>query len=87
MNSVGIDLHRRRSHIAAIDEDGREVLSRRIGNDPAVFLELLGGLEGESEVALEATYGGSGWSSCWRRLATRCISRTRCGRRRSRRRG
>jgi transposase len=57
VNSVGIDLHRRRSHIAVIDEDGVEVLSRRIVNDPAVFLELLAGLEGESGVALEATYG------------------------------
>jgi transposase len=57
MNSVGIDLHRRRSHVAAIDDEGTEVISRRIENDPATFLELLAGLEGESEVALEATYG------------------------------
>src|SRR5215211_2405278 len=33
------------------------VLSRRIVNDPAAFLELLEGVEGESKVALEATYG------------------------------
>jgi transposase len=57
MNSVGIDLHRRRSHVAAIDDEGTEVISRRIDNDPATFLELLAELEGESEVALEATYG------------------------------
>src|SRR5918994_2167703 len=57
MNSVGIDLHRRRSHIAVIDEEGTEVLSRRITNDPATFLELLAELEGETRVALEATYG------------------------------
>ena len=35
MNSVGIDLHRKRSHVAVIDEDGTELLSRRIVNDPA----------------------------------------------------
>jgi transposase len=57
MNSVGIDLHKRRSHIAALDEQGRKVLSRRIENDPAIFLELLAKIDGESKVALEATYG------------------------------
>ncbi len=57
MNSVGIDLHRRRSHLAVIDGEGTEVLSRRIDNDPATFLELLGELEGETQIAVEATYG------------------------------
>jgi transposase len=57
MNSVGIDLHRKRSHVAVIDADGTQVLSRRIVNDPAVFLELLEGIDGESRIALEATYG------------------------------
>jgi transposase len=57
MNSVGIDLHRKRSHVAVIDDQGTEVLSRRIVNDPATFLELLADLDGESQVALEATYG------------------------------
>jgi transposase len=57
MNSVGIDLHRNRSHIAAIDDEGTELLSRRIVNDPETFLELLGEIDGESKIALEATYG------------------------------
>jgi transposase len=57
MNSVGIDLHRRRSHAAVIDEHGERLLSRRIANDPATFLELLAEIDGESKVALEATYG------------------------------
>jgi len=57
MNSVGIDLHRNRSHVAAIDEHGELVLSRRIVNDRDAFLELLGALEGESRIAVEATYG------------------------------
>ncbi len=43
---VGIDLHRRISHIAAFDEQGLELLSRRVSNDPqalrAVFTELGG---------------------------------------------
>jgi transposase len=57
MNSVGIDLHRKRSHVAVLDEHGTEMLSRRIVNDPQTFLELLEGIDGESKIALEATYG------------------------------
>jgi transposase len=57
MNSVGIDLHRKRSHVAVIDESGSQLLSRRIVNDPQTFLELLAGIDGESKIVLEATYG------------------------------
>jgi len=53
---VGIDLHRRRSFVTAITEDGEVSLRRRIVNDRDAFLELLGDPEG-THVALEATYG------------------------------
>ena len=53
---VGVDLHRRRSQIAIIDEHGELTLSRRIVNDPGTFKELLGDPDG-THVALEATYG------------------------------
>jgi transposase len=53
---VGIDLHRRRSFVTAIDEAGEVSLRRRIANDREAFLELLGDPEG-THVALEATYG------------------------------
>src|SRR5438874_12408282 len=53
---IGIDLHRRRSQIAVIDEHGELTLSRRIVNDRETFLELLGDPEG-AHVVLEATYG------------------------------
>ena len=53
---VGIDLHRRRSQIAIIDEHGELTLSRRIVNDRDTFRELLGDSHG-THVALEATYG------------------------------
>jgi transposase len=53
---IGIDLHRRRSQIAIIDEHGELSLSRRIVNDPDTFRELLGD-PGIARVALEATYG------------------------------
>ena len=57
MHSVGIDLHRSRSHVAVIDDRGDVLLSRRIINDPETFLTLLAEIEGECRVALEATYG------------------------------
>ncbi|MFL5859799.1 MAG: IS110 family transposase [Solirubrobacteraceae bacterium] len=53
---VGIDLHRRRSFVTAIDEQGEVSLRRRITNEPDAFLELLGDPDG-TPVALEATYG------------------------------
>lgn len=55
---VGIDLHRKRSHIAVIDEQGELTVSRRIVNDRDTFLELLGDpQDAETHVALEAIYG------------------------------
>ena len=53
---VGIDLHRRRSQIAIIDEHGQLELSLRIVNDPGTFRELLGDPD-RTHVAWEATYG------------------------------
>ena len=57
MHAVGIDLHRSRSHVAVIDDRGDVLLSRRIINDPETFLTLLGEIDGECRIALEATYG------------------------------
>jgi hypothetical protein len=41
MISVGLDLHRKRSLIAALDEQGTELLSRRVANDPAALRAVL----------------------------------------------
>src|SRR5215217_1509507 len=60
MGYVGVDLHRKRSHVVALDPTGEVVVSRRIGNAPAEFLRLFGELEPEPiEVVFEATYGWS----------------------------
>jgi transposase len=57
---VGVDLHRKRSHVVALDPTGEVVLSRRIGNAPAEFWRIFGELEPEPiEVVFEATYGWS----------------------------
>jgi hypothetical protein len=38
---IDIDLHRRRSQIAALDEQGRELLSRRVANEPEALKAIL----------------------------------------------
>jgi transposase len=54
---VGVDLHRKRSHVAVVDEHGEQLLSRRLVNDPDRFRELLDELGADAQFALEATYG------------------------------
>jgi transposase len=53
---VGIDLHRRRSQIAIIDEHGELILQKRIPTGRETIRELLGD-PSRTHVALEATYG------------------------------
>ena len=53
---VGIDLHRRRSQIAIIDEHGELTLQKRVATGRETITELLGD-PGSTHVALEATYG------------------------------
>jgi transposase len=54
---VGIDLHRKSSHVAAFDEQGLELLSRRVANDPGALRAIFAELGGEAKVALEAAFG------------------------------
>ena len=54
---AAIDLHRKRSQVAALDQNGDLVLSRRIANSPEAFRAVLDELGPEAKIALEATYG------------------------------
>jgi len=54
---VGIDLHRRRSVIVRMTEDGRPLESVRIVNDRERLAEVIGRAGAAPEVVLEATYG------------------------------
>ena len=54
---VGIDLHRRRSVIVRMDEDGEKLQTVRIDNDPVALGLALAEAGPDPEVALEATYG------------------------------
>ena len=55
---VGIDLHRRRSVVVVLDEDGKRVSWSRIDNTPANLAGEIVAAGGRSaEVAMEATWG------------------------------
>ncbi len=54
---VGIDLHRRRSVIVRMDEDGEKLETVRVDNDPVALGMALAEAGPDPEVALEATYG------------------------------
>lgn len=57
---VGVDLHRKRSHVAALDQEGTLLLNRRIASQPYHFMRVFGELMAEPlSVAFEATYGWS----------------------------
>lgn len=58
---VGVDLHRKRSHVIALDDVGAVMLSRRVDTRPGDLLRVFGELEpAPIEVAFEATFGW-GW--------------------------
>jgi hypothetical protein len=54
---VGIDLHRRRSVIVRMTEDGEVLETVRIVNDPVALSVELAKAGSDPEVALESTYG------------------------------
>ena len=57
---VGIDVHRRRSQIAVVDEGGVVHANRNVSNGTDTVLAVLGGLPTGTPVAFEAAYGW-GW--------------------------
>src|SRR5215211_466909 len=57
---VGMDVHRKRSQIAIVDDAGDQQRNRNVPNDPAKLVPILGVLEPGTPVAFEAAYGW-GW--------------------------
>jgi len=55
MNYVGIDYHKKYSHVTAIDEKGSVIRSKRLENKPESFQEFFKRLDGPSEAVLEAS--------------------------------
>ncbi|MGW7409937.1 hypothetical protein ACWGI9_40655 [Streptomyces sp. NPDC054833] len=57
---VDIDVHRRRSQIAVMNESGRTVVNRNVPNGRETVLGVIGGLPVGTPVAFEAAFGW-GW--------------------------
>ena len=57
---VGIDVHRKRSQVAVVTQDGKVQLNRNVVNGSEPMLRLIGGLPAGTPVAFEAAYGW-GW--------------------------
>lgn len=55
MNYVGIDYHKKYSHVTAIDQAGRVIRSERLNNMPDEFQEFFDGLDGPSRTVVEAS--------------------------------
>ncbi len=56
---VGLDVHRRRTQVAVLDEAGHELFNRNVPNDVGKLGEVLVGCGPGTPVAFEATYGWS----------------------------
>ena len=54
---VGLDVHRRRTQVAAVDEAGHELFNRNVPNDVEKLGDVLVGFEPGTPVVFEATYG------------------------------
>jgi transposase len=57
---VGMDVHRKRSQVAIVDDAGVQQRNRNLPNDPAKLVPVLGALPPGTPVAFEAAYGW-GW--------------------------
>jgi transposase len=56
---VGIDVHRKRSQVAVVTEDGQVLLNKNTENGTEPILGLIGGLPSGTPVAFEAAFGWS----------------------------
>jgi hypothetical protein len=54
---VGMDLHRRRSVLVRMTEDGRKLETARIGNSPAALRTVMARAGSSPKVVAGATYG------------------------------
>ena len=58
---LGIDMHRKSSHVVAVRQDGEKLFSRRVETSPERFWHLFGEFDDQPiQVAFESTFGW-GW--------------------------
>ena len=70
---VGVDLHRRRSVVVRMTEDGQRLGTARITNSPDELRAQIARAGTNPKVVLEATMGGTGRWICSRRRGRRFI--------------
>ncbi len=56
---VGIDVHRKRSQVAVVDQSGEVLVNRNVPNGVEPILRVIGGLPPGTAAAFEAAYGTS----------------------------
>jgi transposase len=56
---VGIDVHRKRSQVAVVDQSGKVLTNRNVPNGVEPILKVIGGLPPGTPAAFEAAYGTS----------------------------
>ena len=61
-----LDVHRRRTQIAALDDEGHELFRRNVPNDPEKLGDMLVGFEPGTPVVFEATYASTPLAGCAR---------------------
>ena len=81
---LGIYLHRRRSVVACLDEEGNRLWWRRFDNSPEELARVVADAGPDLEVVLEATWGWYWAADVVRVRGARCIWGIRSGSRRSR---
>ena len=84
---VGIDVHRKRSQVAVIDQSGEVLTNRNVPNGTEPILGVIGGLPPGTPATFEACYGTSWLAGCWRITGSARIWCIRRGARRLPRRG
>ena len=84
---VGIDVHRKRSQVAVVNEVGEVLANRNVPNGAGPVLSVIGGLPAAPRRRTRPRSAGGGCWSCWRPTASSRTWCTRCSARRSPRRG
>ena len=84
---VGIDVHRKRSQVAVVTEDGQVQLNKNVVNGSEPMLRLIGDLPAGTPVAFEAAFGWGWLAGLLEPAGSTRTWCTRCGARRSPQRG
>ena len=84
---VGIDVHRKRSQVAVVAEDGKVQLNKNTVNGTEPMLRLIGDLPAGTPVAFEAAFGWGWLTGCSRTTGSTRTWCTRCSARPSPRQG